>query len=320
MSFTRVAGSILVLLFFRSCTDNPFIDTPLLEPHQINGKVQLADGGTADSIFIWLQGFNLSTYTDIKGEFKILLPPREVQGDGAGYSGHYPLWYFLANYTIASVSIGFSAGEVSLGQTDIDANGRFYNPVILEKLLDISTGFLSDIPDSILEMKRENHAADIPVPGLDKDVELLDSMVIDFNQPQFFSIFTRLETQAEPVAVETMLLPLGPGNPATHSGLLFFPIDGNGSVMVYDQIESFVHRYEFGPHEEHYWQYLISTEWLNLEPGRYRIVPYLWIVREDAPYAVRYQAGNYLDLLGYGVRVMPMKRHEASLIVVRSDS
>lgn len=137
---------IINILFFIACTENPFFEDKieLQDNNVINGKVNLGFGVTPSDVYIWLEGFNLSDWTDDDGNFSIELPPSETQ-PGDGLSGIYKLYVYIANYQFRQYDLLLLNGEFEYNTSTLDANGNFKETIILTKILDISTTIEPDI-------------------------------------------------------------------------------------------------------------------------------------------------------------------------------
>lgn len=138
-----VTMAIAVLLQF-DCTKNPFGTDKISAVDEVKGKVILNDGASPDSVFIWLQGLNLNTWTNQNGDFKIKLPSVRSQG-GAGLTGSYHLYFFVMNYRIDSALVVLRNGRLEYSHGAIDAAGNLKEPKTLFKILDIQTEI--DPPD-----------------------------------------------------------------------------------------------------------------------------------------------------------------------------
>ena len=131
---------IALTLFLVHCSENSLFDQKI-NPDQFNsvrGKVLLSEENNQDSIYVWMDGLNLSTYTDSSGAFTIELPPAELQ-PGGGLNGVFKLYYFIANYRIHYSILFLINGKVELNKGDIDSRGNIFPEVWLTKLIDIRT-------------------------------------------------------------------------------------------------------------------------------------------------------------------------------------
>lgn len=127
-----------ILLF--SCTENNLFDNEInvTENLIVRGTVLLSDPTGPDSVYVWMEGVNLSTYTDAQGDFLLELPSPKNQ-PGGGLNGIYRIFFFLGNYRIESASTLIINGEFQYGKGDLDIKGNVTRKVVLHKLLDIRT-------------------------------------------------------------------------------------------------------------------------------------------------------------------------------------
>jgi hypothetical protein len=130
------------------CTENPFNDDEI-DPsfHQLTGTVKINDGSQLVSIYVWLEGFDIGTYTDPEGQFLIKLPSSTNQIGGTNLSGTVNLYYFVANFKLGSSKVTLSHGRVVDFEGDFDKNGELDKPIILEQIVAVKTSITpSSIP------------------------------------------------------------------------------------------------------------------------------------------------------------------------------
>ncbi len=128
----------LFLLF--GCTDNAFFNDPITidELTTIRGRVNLGTDVEAGGVYVWVDGFEYSTYTQEDGRFSIELPDPSLQ-PGGGLSGIFKVYFFCANYRIKSASFLLLNGKIERNKGDVDNDGKIFPAVWLPKLLDIQT-------------------------------------------------------------------------------------------------------------------------------------------------------------------------------------
>lgn len=143
-SFPIISLVCVILFNLPGCTKNPFGSDQISFSDQIQGKVLLNDGASPDSIYVWFQGFNLATWTNNNGDFKISLPSPESQG-GSGLTGSYHLYFYVANYQLDSAVVVVRNGRLEYSHGDLDNNGKLKRIVTLIQILDIQT--VIDPPD-----------------------------------------------------------------------------------------------------------------------------------------------------------------------------
>ncbi|RMD90286.1 MAG: hypothetical protein D6813_09350, partial [Calditrichaeota bacterium] len=133
---------ILLVLLFQSCTLAPFgsssIDTP---NRSISGNVQLLGDLNLqpDSVYVWLEGLNVATFTDKQGNFKLNIPPPEAQGPTGGVDGVFNLYFFLDNFQLTTTEVAIRNGEFIYGQRELNSNGELFHTKKLLQFLRIET-------------------------------------------------------------------------------------------------------------------------------------------------------------------------------------
>lgn len=131
---------ILIIALFISCTTNPFSKDEKAANNTllVKGKLLLSDSIVPDSIYVWLEEFDLGTFTDTNGEFKLSLPPAQEQ-PGGGVTGVYNLYFYVANYEIQFVEVTVNEGMFLYDYGPIDKDGSLRSTILLQKLLNIKT-------------------------------------------------------------------------------------------------------------------------------------------------------------------------------------
>ena len=131
-----VTRIIVLLLFFAlGCTENPLFKDNQIEGNSIKGKVLLKDKQTDHVAYVWLEGFDIGTFTDKDGDFQLDLSTSK-QG---GLSGQYKLYFYVNNYQPDSASVLIHNGNVQPDAGDLDKKYRLRETVTLSKILDIET-------------------------------------------------------------------------------------------------------------------------------------------------------------------------------------
>ena len=128
------------MLLLVHCTHNPFgSDNEIIrKTDQITGKVDLTNYNSPQKVFVWLEGFDIGTWTDENGHFKIRIPPSRIQPAG-GLSGIFNLYFYVSNYKLELVPILINKGELQLSHGNIDNNGKLQRTVFMRKILNIET-------------------------------------------------------------------------------------------------------------------------------------------------------------------------------------
>ncbi|MFQ5706322.1 MAG: hypothetical protein ACE5HO_02680 [bacterium] len=134
----HLSFSLIALLGFSHCTGNPFGDSGIAGKREIRGKVVLSPAASRKDIFVWLEGFNIGTRTDEGGNFQLLLPPPSSQSSG-GVDGIFNLFFYLANYELATAEVVIQDGEFVFSKGDINQDGELSSPESLSQVLSIKT-------------------------------------------------------------------------------------------------------------------------------------------------------------------------------------
>lgn len=131
---------ISIVIIFLSCSKNPFSESKFdtSTSQVIKGTIQYEDQSVANNVFVWLEGLNISTFSDGRGEFQLELPAPNTQ-PGGGLSGVYKIYYFVENCVLMTSTLGLANGKVAHDKEDIDENGNVRNVVVLKQLLSIKT-------------------------------------------------------------------------------------------------------------------------------------------------------------------------------------
>lgn len=134
---------ILVLLLLAAgfvilpgCTSNPFGSNKISEGKRaMSGTVRLADQSNSKDIFVWMNGFKISTLTDENGEFTLNLPS---QGGNGKVSGVFAVYFYMANYALDSAQVVVQNGEFLYSRGDLDKNGHVVSTKSLRRFLEIN--------------------------------------------------------------------------------------------------------------------------------------------------------------------------------------
>ncbi len=141
MKKIRFFPSLFLYLFLiGSCTDNPFFNESIKvdELTTVRGRVVLENEVNAEGVYVWVDGFEYSTYTKEDGSFSIELPDPSVQ-PGGGLNGIFKVYFFCANYRISSASFVLINGKIERNKGNVSQDGTIFPDVWMPKLLDIRT-------------------------------------------------------------------------------------------------------------------------------------------------------------------------------------
>ena len=266
---------------FIKCTHNPFKSNEniLHKNSELSGKVDVKNQDSPKKAFVWLEGFDIGTWTDDNGLFKIRIPPRRIQ-PGGGLSGSFKLYSYVSNYKLDSLAILIKNGELQLSHGNIDDEGELRRAVFLQKTLNIETNIS---PNSV----PEDYSGEI-------SVELL------------------LQATDDTVTVEFPDRAEGP------LSILFFVVDNQtqGSVKIFENNISAINAslsadsittvpqvwssgFEFTPY--------------FLPQGEYKIIPYFIIKQQAVPKKLLNNFGTDIEKPGVDFINVPTRRDGGNL-------
>jgi len=271
--------ALLVLL--SGCTENPFFTDKIDPKNQrtIYGRVALSDNSVPDGIFIWLEGFDLSTYSDENGRFEITLPLPQEQPAG-GINGVFNLYYFAGNYRLASTTLHVLDGQFRYGQGDVNASGEIYPWPVLRQLLQVECTLA---PNSIIR---------------------------DFNQE--ISVQCTLSTTLDSVFVESYLL-----REKEFSSILLISTNPSVSDTILYKLpaaglqQSVVKNLEI-------WHMNFDTKQVSFNSDRYEIIPFLLVRQEGIPPGLISALGNAALTFSPEYTDLPFKRQPGAFTVTES--
>lgn len=133
----RLIPVCIMIGLFAGCTSNSILDDD--DPvHQltVTGTVRLSDGEDPSYIFIWLEEFDLSSWTNDQGGFSITLPPPPSQ-PGGGLTGEFRLFCYVGNYEVSISTLVLQHGNILYDSDIVDDQGRITPDIVLQKLAHI---------------------------------------------------------------------------------------------------------------------------------------------------------------------------------------
>ncbi len=135
--------SIVVIAFcllLVRCTEVPLVSTEITAgKRQVSGSVRLEQSNEFKNIYVWLEGFDIATTTDKSGNFSLTLPPPSSQNARGGITGLFSLYFYLANYFLATSEVLVHDGVFLYSNADLNKNGELLRPKILTEFLRIAT-------------------------------------------------------------------------------------------------------------------------------------------------------------------------------------
>ena len=130
---------VIFVLICSACTENPFGENKIALSNKLKGTVTISSENNQDSIYVWLEGFNIATYTDSKGKFQITLPAISSKIGSNNLDGIFKLYYYLANYKLKSSNVTINNNSVVNFEGDFDNNGELDKPIILQNIVKLTT-------------------------------------------------------------------------------------------------------------------------------------------------------------------------------------
>ena len=133
-----------ILLFFLSCEENPFSSKSEIPHRTIKGFVNLEGieaypNGNHSGVFVWAHELGLRTLTGADGSFQLELPAASTPSGGGIADGDYDIYFFMANYKIASIQITFAGGEILNDDRVIKINGELRKIISIDRMVQIHT-------------------------------------------------------------------------------------------------------------------------------------------------------------------------------------
>ena len=271
----------LVLFLFSGCTENPFFteNIDIANHLTVEGRVILNDDTAPVNIYVWLERFNLSTYTDSSGYFKLKLPDPHLQ-PGGGMNGVYSIYYYVANYRLKTSSMLLLKGQIEYGRGDVDENGRISQTVILPKLLDIKT-----------EVTPSEIAFDNKDP---LDIKITLDVKVDSVR---VATYKRLNGQTSCIIIK----PRGAS------------ID---SAFILQGAETYLRDEWISDKTVWLMRYLFSVGFFP--PGKYEFIPYIIIYQDNLPQELLDSIDEELLSLSYRYLNLPVKRQIGRITVKKN--
>lgn len=281
-NFIKIFASICWILVY-SCTSNPLSDKDEIQDSKrtITGIVELDDQLNFENIYVWLESFDIGTFTNEHGSFALSLPSPQSQ-PGGGVTGVYKLYFYVVNYSIKNVDVAINKGEFLFGEASIDNNGKIDSKIKLDKLLNVSTSvspnyFKADFIDSIYITIRLT-AVDPPVnisTFIDKD-GLVTGYYVRHHEIKYDLTDSYLLTNAHVGSIEI------------------------GATTVISTSSYLYHRCE-------------------LPKGIYEIIPFIWVDQPGVPVELINNFAPYPVKLNKEYFDFPFRRNNAQIEVEYCD-
>lgn len=274
--------AIPILVIFSTCTHNPFDSTKISVPGRtIIGEVELNDRANPEGVYVWLENFDLGTFTNKQGKFSIVLPPPNVQSS-VGVTGAFRLFFHLANYKLDSAWVVVRKGELEYSGGDLADDGTLSEPKYLIKCLTIKT----QIHPAIASTDYIGHI------GLNVTLQATnDSVTVKFPKCPQGPASIILIKQLAPV--EKFVKVIDTNEQAFHAQ------QDTQSISIVPT----------------HWQANFKYDPNLLPRGKYEIVPYFLIDQDAIPKDLLNNLGNNVYKPGPDFLNLPIKREGGELVV-----
>jgi len=275
---------ISVMTFLNlACTSNPFFKDDKIETTTLTGKIVPEDETDPADVYVWIEGFNLGTFTDRAGSFTLRLPSPEAAGLGKNFSGLVAIYFYLANYQIDSTLIIFVNDHLDRDQSGIDEDGNFFRTFALKKLVDIETA--------------------------------LDPSAIDLHGNHYVRVYVTLKAIHTTVLIGLLReLLRWPQTGFVRTGLIIQGIEQlDDTLRFIDRPVSFLWNEVLFPDIEQTWTYDIEIDTLGFVAGKYRVFPYLLIRQDGIPEKLKTSLAPQVEEFTADYLKLPIKRTDAIL-------
>lgn len=281
-NFSKIIFYLLLITILFACTENPFFDDKIKSRDTIiRGKVVLSDHSTPDEVYVWMEGFDFGTWTDDGGNFEIVLPPPDRQA-GAGVTGTYKIYYYLANFKLDSSLIVIKNGEVQRLHGDLDENAELKQSKYLVKVLNIKT----EIDPAIV-------TSDYSGP-IDMTLSL---------DPLIDSVFVKFPNKSQGPLAIVFLQKISPEED------YFEILDVNGFALTADIISDSL------TNVPKIWRAGFHLNANRLPKGKYKIIPYFLIEQGPVPFNLLNDFGQNITIPARDFINVPIKREGGELEV-----
>jgi hypothetical protein len=279
----KLFAAALGLAAFAGCTATPTenkIDSPRRD--KISGKIGLSPGVSPESVYVWLEGTPLSTYTDKTGAFELALPA-SGRVPPFNVTASFNLYFYLANYKLYFTPVFVEDGQFLYSRGEIGREGALIGTRYLQELLKINT--------------------------------LVQPATLPKNYQGPISIEVSLSAAFDSVAV--VLTKAAGGKLGeiflrhTDSGKLFF---GAASATTPPREVVKIGREPF----KYAADFPFKLE--ALPAGRYQAIPYFLIMQENMPAGLLPSLGDNVDALGPGFLKIPIRRNGGQFFILASES
>lgn len=286
----RTARGFMIVFFcvvlhsvFFSCSKSPFrVDSISEKCREIKGRLRLSDTVSYEGIYVWLEVFDIGTFTDSTGSFRITLPPPAEQNGLGGTNSVCNLFFYVANYKLSSASAVVLNGEFLYSRGDFDSNGELIGTRSLRKLIHIKT---------------------VVEPNM---------ITADYQGQLTVNLTLRAITDSVKIMFPKLV-------GASSGALLLRKLDtGDIFVDVPDKSGYFQDIVVIGP-EEQVFQMVFDMDRIALPEGQYEAIPFFLIEQENMSEELLRSLGPNATELGPDFLKIPFRREGGYFSVIGSD-
>lgn len=282
--FMIVFFCVIFLSVFFSCSESPFSTENISErSREIRGRLRLSDTMSYEGIYVWLEVFNIGTFTDSEGSFQITLPPPAAQDGLGGTNGVCNLFFYVANYKLSSATSVVLNGEFLYSRGDFDSNGELIGTRSLRKLVYIKTVVEPNIITADYQGKL---SVKVALRAISDSVKIMFPKLIGASSGAI--LLRRLET-----------------------GDIFVDVPGSSSYFKDVVI--------LGPEEEVVFQMVFDLDRTALPEGQYEAIPFFLIEQENISEELLRSLGPNATELGPDFLKIPFRREGGYFSVIDSD-
>ena len=277
LSDLKVVKSIALLVIYVlifSCTSNPLFKEDQVKSEQISGQILLDDESNPDNIYVWLEGFNLSTFTDSQGRFTLSIPSPEARGLGSNFNGEVSLYFYVANYYIDSTTIIFANGRLLEDQAAVNSVGELTATHTLRKMASV--------------------------------VIFADQSLTNSNVLKVFIALTSIDYNIKVYSLRELLK--YPQTGFIRTGLIIESLGDSQLRIFLDRPESFLWSDVLIVNEPQQWTFDLNLETLGLPVGHYRIIPYLLFPQNGIPDGLLESISSNVEEFDEDYLLLPLKR------------
>ena len=252
---------IVFIIFFCSCTSNPFWEDSPTKKVNISGIVIAEERASNVPVYVWIEDLNASGHADTAGYFSIDIPSLETEN--GNFSGSVRVFYYIHNYRASYSDLYITDGRLTSAQTDFDEDGMLLDSIKLEKLVSL---------DLIIDNNWNRSAGDTLI------------FTLDFNIKEYpVSIFAHVNQPGDQQGYDP-------------SGVLFY-LNSNDETYYDENNIDFLQRYDLDPGAIVTWTYYIAPDAItpfviddyitldqqSIPTGSYRIRPFAFIQQDQVP-------------------------------------